>query len=174
MGRDKARVEWAGVPMAERVARALAECVDTVRLVMRPGEKPPLELPTIEDAHPARAPMVGIAAALRACEKSAVLVAACDLPEIDPRLLDALLERLPESGGPEIVAPEGPRGPEPLLAIYRPVLLQRIEKHIRTNDLSLQKLLRDADTLLVRTATLREIDPQLRSLRNVNTPDLLR
>ena len=38
MGRDKARVEWAGVPMAERVARSLATCVKTVRVVVRSGK----------------------------------------------------------------------------------------------------------------------------------------
>ncbi len=171
MGRDKARVEWAGVPMAERVARALGECLETVRVVVRPGSKPPVNLPTIEDQHEVRAPIVGIAAALHACEGAGVLVAACDLPEIDPRLLLALLVHVPESGGPEIVAPEGPRGPEPLLAVYRPTLLRTIEKHIRHNDLSLQKLLREVDTFTVPAATLREFDPDLRSLRNVNSPE---
>lgn len=170
MGRDKARVEYGGVPLAERVARSLQECLERVRVVVRPGEKPPLNIPAIEDSHEVRAPIVGVAAALRACQSEAVLITACDLPDIDPRLLGLLLAAMPTSGGPEIVAPMGPRGPEPLLAIYRPTLLQRIEKHIRMNDLSLQKLLRDADTQIIPEQVLREIDPELRSLRNVNTP----
>ncbi len=170
MGRDKARIQWQGVAMAERVARALGSCLELVRVVVRPGEPPPLDLAVIEDDHEIRAPIVGIHAALRACKSSAVLVAACDLPEIDPRVLLALLAHVPVSGGPEIVAPEGPQGPEPLLAVYRPSLLHRVEKHIRTNDLSLQKLLRSSDTHIVSAASLREIDPDLRSLRNVNTP----
>ncbi len=174
MGRDKASVEFAGLPMAQRVARALGECVERVRVVVRPGEKSPLDLAVIEDAHAVRAPIVGLAAALHGCESSAVLVCACDLPEIDPRLVLALLSFMPAVGGPEIVAPVGPDGPEPLLAIYRPTLLQRIEKQIRTNDLSLQKLLRSSDACFVPEAALREIDPELRSLRNVNRPEDLR
>jgi molybdopterin-guanine dinucleotide biosynthesis protein A len=171
MGRDKARAEWAGVPMAERVARALATCVQTVRVVVRSGDKAPVNLPTIEDIHEVRAPIVGISAALRACESHAVLISACDLPQIEPRLLLLLLAAMPAQGGPEIVAPESARGPEPLLAIYRPTLIQRIDHHIRHNDLSLQKLLRDSDTYLVPEHVLREVDPELRSLRNINHPD---
>lgn len=171
MGRDKARVHWAGVPMGERVARSLLACVETVRVVVRPGDKPPMNLPAVEDRHEVRAPIVGICAALRACESHAVLISACDHPEIEPRFLLQLLAAMPARGGPEIVAPESARGPEPLLAIYRPAVLQRIERHIRQNDLSLQKLLRDSDTYLVPEEMLREVDPELRSLRNVNRPD---
>ena len=157
--------------MAERVARSLGECLETVRVVVRPGEKAPIDLPTIEDTHDMRAPLIGVCAALRACRASAVLVSSCDLPEIDPRVLLALLVHMPAEGGPEVVAPSGPSGPEPLLAIYRPALLPRIDRHIRMNDLSMQKLLREADTYLLPEASLREIDPELRSLRNVNTPE---
>ncbi len=174
MGEDKATVEFAGVPMAERVAAALVECLDLVRVVVRRGDKSPVDLPAIEDRHEVRAPIVGLCAALHACERSAVLLTACDLPEIDPRVVLALVSLMPAEGSPEIVVATGPRGPEPLLGIYRPSLLQRIEKHIRTNDLSMQKLLREADTCYVPEQTLREIDPELRSLRNVNRPEDLR
>ena len=171
MGRDKATLPYAGVPMAERVARSLGECFERVRVVVRPGEKSPLDLPAISDEHDVRAPIVGLHAALRACESAAVCVAACDLPEIDPRLVLALAAAMPAVGGPEIVAPEGPSGPEPLLAIYRPVLLPRVEKQIRTNQLSLRQLLVHSDTVLVPHDVLLEIDPALRSLRNVNRPE---
>ncbi len=171
MGRDKARIEWDGATMAERVAGALAECVERVRVVIRPGDAPPVAVPVIEDAHPARAPMVGVCAALRACEASAVLVAACDLPEVDVRCLLALLALVPARGGPDVVAPLGPKGPEPLLAVYRPELLAEIERRIAADQLSLQALIRDADTLLVPEDVLRGFDPELRTLRNVNTPE---
>ena len=40
--------------------------VERVRVVVRPGEKSPLDLAVIEDAHAVRAPIVGLAATLRA------------------------------------------------------------------------------------------------------------
>ena len=171
MGRDKATLPYAGAPLALRVAAALGTCLERVRLVARPDERPDLGLPCIVDRHAERAPLVGIAAALSACEASAVLVAACDLPEIDPRVLLALLALVPAEGGADVVAPLGPRGPEPLLAIYRPRLLPELERRIARGELALQKLLRDVNTLFVPEADLRALDPTLASLRNLNRPE---
>jgi molybdopterin-guanine dinucleotide biosynthesis protein A len=123
------------------------------------------------DRHEARAPLVGVHAALAACEAGAVLVAACDLPEVDPRVLLALLALAPVENGADVVAPLGPRGPEPLLAIYRPRLLPEIERRIARGHFALHALLKDVDTLFVPEADLRALDPELRSLRNVNRPD---
>ncbi len=170
MGRDKARLEWNGVPLVKRVADALGSCMARVRLVIRPGSEPPLDLPCIEDLLSARAPIVGVHAALRACESTAVLVAACDLPELDPRVILGLLALVPAHDGADVVAPLGAKGHEPLLAVYRPRLLPELERRIEAGELSLQALLRDVETLAIPEATLREFDPELGSLRNVNRP----
>jgi molybdopterin-guanine dinucleotide biosynthesis protein A len=171
MGRDKATLTWRGTPLALRVAEALGVCLARVRLVARPGELPALGLDSIVDRHAERAPLVGIAAALAAAETNAVLVAACDLPEIDPRVLLALLALAPAEGGADIVALLGPRGPEPLLAIYRTRLLPELERRIARGELALQSLLRDANTVFIPEADLRALDPELASLRNLNRPE---
>ncbi len=171
MGRDKARLEWNGVPLVERVADVLGRCMTRVRLVVRPGSEPPLDLPCIEDVSSVRAPIVGVHAALQACESAAVLVAACDLPELDANVVLALLALVPHGDGPDVVAPLGPKGHEPLLAVYRPRLLPELERRIEAGELSLQSLLNDVETLGVPEAALRQLDPELRSLRNVNRPE---
>ena len=171
MGRDKARLEWNGIPLVERVANVLGSCLTRVRLVIRPGDEPPLGLPCIEDIGSARAPIVGVHAALQACERDAVLVAACDLPEIDVKLVLALLALVPHGDGPDVVAPMGAKGHEPLLAVYRPRLLPELERRIEGGELSLQSLLDDVETLSIPEAALRQIDPELRSLRNLNRPE---
>jgi molybdopterin-guanine dinucleotide biosynthesis protein A len=171
MGREKARVPWRGVPMAQRVADVLAACVTPVRVVVRPGAPPPVDLPSLEDRLPVQAPIAGIHSALRACRAGAVLVAACDLPEIAPRLLLALIALTPSSDGVDVVVPVGPRGPEPLLAVYRPTLVDEIEARVDRGELSLQALLGCVRTLEVDEGTLRRFDPELRSLRNVNRPE---
>ncbi len=171
MGRDKARLEVGGTPLVGRVAHALGQCVERVRLVARPGEPLPLPLEGIVDGHSQRAPMVGVAAALAACESAGVLVAACDLPDVSPRLVLALLALFPAVDGPDIVAPAGPRGLEPLLAVYRPTLLPEVERRIAAGDLALQALLRDSNTLAVPESELRAVDPDLASLRNLNRPE---
>lgn len=174
MGRDKARVEWRGEPLAARVARALAQCVARVRVVLRSETESPLALERIDDLRPERAPIVGLESALAACEASAVLVAACDLPEIEPRLLLALLALCPVDGGPDAIVPSGPKGPEPLLAIYRPRLLPALRERIERGDLSLQRFVGSIDALLVPERDLRAFDPELASFRNVNQPQDVR
>ncbi len=65
----------------------------------------------------------------------------------------------------------GAKGHEPLLAGYRPRLLPALVRRIEGGELSLQSLLDDVETLSIPEATLRQIDPELRSLRNLNRPE---
>jgi molybdopterin-guanine dinucleotide biosynthesis protein A len=174
MGRDKATLEYGGVPLARRVADVLGACVARVRLVGKSGELPALGLETIVDRHPGRAPLIGVAAALAACEASGVLVAACDLVHLDARVALALLALAPVEGSADAIAPLGPNGPEPLLAIYRPRLLPELERRIARGELGLQALLREVSTLFIPEADLRALDPTLRSLTNANSPNDLR
>ena len=99
-----------------------------------------------------------------------MLVGACDLVQLDPRVALALLALAPADGGADAIAPLGPRGPEPLLAIYRPRLLPELERRIARGELRLQALLRDVGALFVPEADLRALDPELRSLTNANFP----
>ena len=175
MGRDKARVEWDGVPLVQRVHASLSACLTRVRVVIRPGDEAPAEIERIDDTHPARAPMVGVHAALAACERDAVLVMACDLPEVEPRLLLALLALVPVEDRYDVIAPRRADRFEPLCAVYRPRLLPELARRIEADDMSLQRLLEDVNTLAVPEAELRRLDPELRSFRNVNRPeDLVR
>lgn len=160
--------------MAQRVAAALGRCVEKVRLVLRRGFEAPPGLERIDDLYPQRAPIVGIHAALRACRASGTLIAACDLPEIRPRLILALLAAWPVHGAPDILAPVSDRGAEPLLAIYNPGLIPELERRIESDRLSLQALLRDVRTRLLGADTLRTLEPTLTSFRNVNRPEELR
>ena len=171
MGRDKATLPYRGEPLALRVAQALGACFARVRLVGKAGELPELGLETIVDRSPERAALVGVHAALAACQASAVFVAACDLPDVDPRLVLALAALAPTDGGADVVAPLGPRGPEPLLAIYRPRLLPEVERRIAAREFALHALLGAAKCLFVPERELRALDPELASLRNFNRPE---
>ena len=171
MGSSKAELSYRGEPMLERVAAALQSCLCTVRVVLRPGQTNPTDLPRIDDQHAARAAMIGIASALRCAETDAVLVAACDLPELDPRIVLALLAQAPLGDSGEIVAPLGPGGPEPLLAIYRVSLLPELERRIAAEQFGLRSLFDARKTHAIPTALLRELDPSLASLHNVNRPE---
>ena len=174
MGRDKASLVFEGAPLALRVADALGACLERVRLVAKDDSLRALGRELVVDRHPERAALVGVAAALAACDAPAVLVAACDLVHLDPRIVLALCALAPVDGPADVVAPLGPRGPEPLCAIYRPRLLPELERRIARGDFALQALVRDSACTLVPEADLRALDPTLRSLTNANSPDDLR
>jgi len=171
MGRDKATLPYKGAPLALRVARALGVCFTRVRLVAKRDLAPELGLETIVERSPGHASLVGLHAALAACEASAVFVAACDLPDVDPRVVLALAALAPVDGAADAIAPIGPGGPEPLFAIYRPRILHEVERRLAARDFALRSLLGAVTTLLVPEADLRALDPELASLRNLNRPE---
>jgi molybdopterin-guanine dinucleotide biosynthesis protein A len=84
MGTDKALIEVGGVPMAERVARALvaAECSPVVFVG---GVSTLLQLgrPVVADRWPGEGPLGGVLTALAEAGGDDVLGAACDLPMLD-------------------------------------------------------------------------------------------
>jgi molybdopterin-guanine dinucleotide biosynthesis protein A len=162
---DMSRAEGERVALVRQVADGLGACVRQVRLVMPPGDEPPLDLPCIENSGRHRAPIEGIHAALGACESAALMIARWDLGQIDSRLILALLALVPAEGGFDIVAPELSGRFEPLFAVYRPRILPEIATRIAAGELSLQDLLRAVDTFGVPEAELLCFDPELRWAR---------
>jgi molybdopterin-guanine dinucleotide biosynthesis protein A len=62
----------------------------------------------------------------------------------------------------------------PLAAVYRRAVLPTIEEMLARDQLKLQLLFDLVPTRFATAEDLRPVDPQLHSLRNVNTPDDLR
>ncbi len=172
MGRDKLLLLLDGVPVAQRVASALAQVVDEIIVALRPGQQPlPLEahLPAHEVHDPATdmGPLGGLAAALATGIAEFYLVVAADLPLVRPALLRLLLERASAVDAQAIVPLVADR-PEPLCAVYRPDCLPLVEEQARGEDRSLQGLLQRLRVEYVAEADLRAADPDLLSFLNVN------
>ncbi|HKJ25657.1 MAG TPA: molybdenum cofactor guanylyltransferase [Myxococcota bacterium] len=171
MGRDKAGLVVAGVPCAERVARALAEVCDAVWLV---GGEPPEAAPGRRVPDPAgpRCSLRGLVAALDACETEYLLVCATDLPLVTPTFLRALAAAPPA----DAVVPRDAAGLHPLCARYRVAAL-RGPAHARLaagDTLSLRGLLDAVETHPLEGDALAAADPEGRALLNVNTREELR
>ena len=128
MGRDKALLDFGGVPLILHTARLLEPLVSGVTVVGSPCRYAPLGLRAIADESdrqvkagpntPGRGPLAGIAAALAATQSVWNLVVACDLPYLSAEWLDWLLSRALRSSG-EAVVPQTKQGIEPLAAVYR-------------------------------------------------------
>ena len=161
MGTDKARIVIDGVPMAERVARVL-EAAGCQPVVFVGGDPALGDLGRwrVSDRWPGEGPVGGVITALDAlCDASAVVVAACDLPDLSVDAVLAVMGSADERTGIR-VADSGRM--EPMLACWPTALRQPIERAFERGVRALHEAI--AGELGINVP----VDPA--ALRNVNRP----
>jgi molybdenum cofactor guanylyltransferase len=169
MGRPKAMVQAGGVPMAKLVSDALAAggCAPVVVIGDDGSGVEDLGLRVVPDLWPGQGPLGGIITALRAVGGD-VIVAACDLPDLDAATVAAVLvagEHRPGGidgpGGVEVAVAVDERG-HAALARWNVSVLSRLDDLFARGERSLKGAL---DVLGARAVPC---DPA--ALRNVNAP----
>lgn len=171
MGRDKALLVMGGRTLTEHVLAALSTVASCALLAGR--SLPGLDVPAVVDQYPSAGPLGGIASALDAVRSPLALVAACDMPDIQPALLRLLLDTARADPSAAAVMCRSGSGLEPLLSAWRPALAMPV---LRTALGVGVRSLREAVTRLPRAVVLaperwRSADPEGLSFRNWNTPD---
>lgn len=179
LGRPKAFVEVAGVPLVVRVIVAIGEIADELVVVTRGDLVTRIErlLPAVRvvrDQSRIRSPLVGLMAGASALSGDYVAALPCDLPFIVPALLRRLFSA---ANRKDAAIPRWPNGMiEPLLAVYaRRPLLRTARLSLEAGDRSLHSVIdRLPNVRFVDVEGLRHADPTLVSFTNVNTPADLR
>ena len=179
MGRDKAFLSLPGdeshapqLSFAEQLGTLLASfCQEVILVAREPAQCAGQKLPAVRvvfDETPDYGPLMGLYSGLRAIRTSHALVVAVDMPFVQPALLTFLLAQpLSEA----ILMPVVAETPQVLFAIYPRTLLPLIEGRLRTGRRDPRSLLDLAPVRYIPEAQLRQIDPQLRSFINMNTPE---
>lgn len=99
---DKATADLAGTPMIRRVGdrlegvtdRLVVNCrADQTAAIESAFEEYPNPVEIAEDPDPDEGPMAGIRTGLRATESEYAFVAACDMPFVEPALVEYLFSR---------------------------------------------------------------------------------
>ncbi len=173
MGTPKAWLPFGDEPMLSRVVTALAAVVDPVVVIAGPGQEVPTLHPNVavvRDSVPHRGPLVGLSTGLGALSgcADAAYVSSCDVPLLQPEFVRFLVDQLGEEA---IVAPWDGERYHPLSAVYRHSVLPEIEAMLREECFRLTLLLHRCTVRRILTDNLREVDPDLRSLKNINTPE---
>jgi molybdenum cofactor guanylyltransferase len=159
MGTDKAFVEVAGVPMAERVAGSLAAagCEPVVfvggdtALLARFGR------PVHVDRFPDQGPGGGVVTALNAVEDD-IVIAACDLPLLSARTVSALIAAVTDDIDVVVAATDRM---QPALAWWSAASRPVVERLWAEGRRSLHEL--------VESMPMRAVTVDAVSVRNVNT-----
>ena len=152
MGRDKGLLSYHGKPQREYLYEQLRPLCQEVYLSVRPEQKDsvPEGFAYIADENKYKGPLNGLLSAHHAYPDAAWLVVACDLPLIDRKVLEFLLERRNPNAMATAFATRKTGLPEPLAAIWEPLGLQAAETHMQTAQSSCpRKFLINTETTLV-------------------------
>lgn len=177
MGANKAFVLLQGRPLIEHILARVAQVPgvdETILITNEPEQYAHLHLPAYPDLIPNKGALGGVLTALHYSRSDAVLVVACDMPFIDPALLQYMASLRAEPSGPyDVIAPRVGDLPQGTLAIYAKTCIPTIRQRIAEGRL---KLFGFYDLVKVRyldEAETQRIDPQGLSFLNINTPDEL-
>jgi molybdenum cofactor guanylyltransferase len=168
MGTNKALLRFAsGETVVERIiSRIRPLCSELLIVTNTPAEYEFLGLPQFPDAYPGASSLGGIYTGLLHSATERALVLSCDLPLVNPELLEHLLA-LPFDY--DLLVPFIAGRQQPLHAIYARTCLPVIQAQIEAGDLKIVRLL---DRLRGRIVTEAELRPDwLESFRNMNTPE---
>lgn len=169
MGRDKAFLELDGRPMiAVVIARMQAVC-DEVLIVANDHQRyANLGAPVVPDRFRGVGVLGGLHAGLEAASHELALAVGCDMPFLNPDLLQALARW---AVGYDVALLKHGDYVEPLHAAYRRTCLPAMEDVIRAGQ---RRIISFFSAVRVRYVTPEEIAPfdsALRSFRNINTPE---
>jgi molybdopterin-guanine dinucleotide biosynthesis protein A len=159
----------------EHLVSVLAACCTEVLVVVRDeGHTRDYTFPGVRvvcDKTPGRGPLMGVYSGLSAMHTRHALVVAVDMPFIQSALVSFLLS---QPLADALLVPIVDNVPQVMLAVYPHGVLPLIEERIQQGRQDLRCLLEAAPVRYIEEASLRQVDPQLRSFVNVNTPEELR
>ncbi|WP_268904532.1 molybdenum cofactor guanylyltransferase [Dictyobacter aurantiacus] len=178
MGRDKALLPVPGEPaltFVTHLACLLADHCQETLLVARDQYQAqayqphlPSSIQVFTDQVANVGPLMGLYSGLSAIHTSHALVAAVDMPFLQPALLNFLLS---QARSDTVTMPRVAGQEQVLLAIYPRAILPLIEQRLREGRRDPRSLLQLAHVHLLEEGQLRAVDPQLRSFININTPE---
>lgn len=171
MGVPKATLPFGPETMLQRVVRLLGTVVDPVVVVAAVGQELP-ELPpgisVARDERDARGPLEGLRAGLKMlpAKADAAYVTGCDVPLLVPAFVQRMVGLLE---GYDIAVMEIDGFTHPLSAVYRQTTLPHVESLLAEDRLRPVFLFDAVRTRRVKPEEMVAVDPELRTLQNLNT-----
>ena len=164
MGQDKAALLLDGKTLLESVAATMQQVFPKVVVSVRQlrGE---VALPQVCDAQADGGPLAGLVAGLAQVDTPWVFTVACDMPFIQPSVIEQLA--MLRDGHQAVVSIAG-GFPQPLAAFYATSSLPVMRTSLASGNKSLRGMLQNLDVRYVDAAELQVSDP--RSFFDLDTP----
>jgi molybdopterin-guanine dinucleotide biosynthesis protein A len=176
-GQDKGLIDLAGKPLVLHVVDRISQIDNEPLVVVNSSvQKQKFEsllsrkANVIVDKHNAQSPLVGASTGFERAKGKYSLLLPCDTPFVSSQIAQFLLDKCLNKGA---VIPRWPNGYiEPLQAAYHTKLaLIAAKKALEQGKLDLRSMIAHLRGVqYIATAVLRQMDPNLLSFFNINTP----
>jgi molybdenum cofactor guanylyltransferase len=171
MGSPKALLPFGNETMLQRVVRLLGMVVAPIVVAAAPGQGLPVLPPSVgivRDEREGRGPLEGLRVGMNAMPPGldAAYVTGCDVPLLVPAFVERIVRLLGEY---DIAVLEIDGFPHPLSAVYRRRTLTQIESLLAADRLRIGGLFDAVKTRRVHVDEMKSVDPELATLRNLNT-----
>ena len=178
LGRDKGLVDLEGRALILRVIDRLRDVVDEIIVVVgseamvpRYLEVVPEDVRVVSDCYQEDSPLIGLITGLREARGEYAVACACDMPFIDPSIIEMLFDISYGFNGALLVKPNG--WIEPIPSIYYVANCLLYAEELReTGERRIRKVLETMNNrVLLPLENLRKIDPDLISFIDLDTAD---
>jgi molybdopterin-guanine dinucleotide biosynthesis protein A len=127
------------------------------------------DMMVVTDIIPSRCALAGLHAGLFYASNPWIYVTACDVPFINEKVIRHLVEQ--REPGTEVIIPRTKDGLEPLAAAYSRECIPMIETNLENNIFMVKKFFRKKKVKEISVQDLKKLDPTMRFMFNVNTPE---
>ena len=168
MGSNKALLPYRSGRFIEAIYRQLSSLFEEVLVVTNsPEQYAFLGCRMVSDLFHDMGALAGLHAGLIHSRTPHIFAVACDMPYLNDVVIRTLVARRHQS---DVIIPEGENGLEPLHAVYCRSCLSAMETALQTGRRRLISFFPEVQVTRVPGETIRFVDPDLDSFRNINTP----
>ncbi|MFN0198444.1 MAG: molybdenum cofactor guanylyltransferase, partial [Planctomycetaceae bacterium] len=178
MGTPKCSLPFGPELMLPRVIRILSTVVSPIIIVAAPEQELPslvsdrnpfVDVRIVRDQFPHLGPLNGMLHGLTAlpAEIDAAYISSCDVPLLKPEFIRAMIAFL---GDHDLTIPQEGKFFHPLAGVYRKTLVPKIRELIASDRMRPLFLVEESHSRSVSVSELTIVDPELESLKNINTP----